>query len=51
MTTSRIKIIAAALVAFDSSWDLVYHGKASDGPDATISGFYLRIVIGGAWRR
>ena len=36
---------------FDSSWDLVYFGKASGGPDASISGAYIRVILGGAWRR
>lgn len=35
---------------FSSSWDL-YERKAIGGPDATISGPYLRAVVGGAWRR
>jgi len=35
---------------FDSSWDF-YDRKATGGPDATISGPYVRIVVGGAWRR
>jgi hypothetical protein len=44
----RVGYLAAA---FDSSWDLVYEGKASGGPDASIAGPYLRVVIGGAWSK
>lgn len=39
---------------FDSSWDLIRGISSSDvtgGPDATISGPYIRVVVGGAWRR
>ena len=36
---------------FTSSWDLYEEGKATGGPDASISGPYIRLVIGGAWRR
>ena len=39
------------MTRFDSKWDLVYVGAATDGPDATISGAYLRILLGGAWSR
>lgn len=35
---------------FDSSWNF-YDRKATGGPDATISGPYIRVVVGGAWRR
>src|SRR5688500_8759055 len=35
---------------FDSSWDS-YERKVTGGPDATISGPYVRVIIGGAWRR
>lgn len=36
---------------FDAPWDHLHERKASGGPDATISGPYFRVVIGGAWRR
>ncbi|MBA3405031.1 MAG: hypothetical protein H0U13_10165 [Gemmatimonadaceae bacterium] len=47
-----IGLRAGYLVApFSSGWDLVYHGKASGGPDANISGAYVRIMVGAAWSR
>jgi hypothetical protein len=36
---------------FSSAWDLFEDRKATGGPDASISGPYIRVVIGGAWRR
>jgi hypothetical protein len=33
-----------------SSWQL-YERTAVDGPAASIAGPYLRVTIGGAWRR
>ena len=40
---------------FDSNWDVYerarYLREATGGPDASVSGPYVRIVIGGAWRR
>lgn len=39
---------------WDSRWDLNYGSKAADvsgGPDANISGPYIRLIVGGAWRR
>lgn len=39
------------LAPWDDDWDLVYQGQASHGPDASISGVYLRVVVGGAWSR
>ena len=36
---------------FDTSWDYLHEREAGGGPDATISGPYFRVVIGGAWRR
>jgi hypothetical protein len=39
---------------FDSNWDVIRGGSSADvtdGPDASISGFYVRITVGGAWRR
>ena len=48
----RVGYLAAP---FDSSWDYYerasYVREATGGPDATPSGPYLRVVIGGAWRR
>lgn len=35
---------------FESAWEM-YERKANGGPDATISGLYVRVVIGGTWRR
>ena len=35
---------------FNDSWTS-YERKALDGPDASISGLYVRVVLGGAWRR
>jgi hypothetical protein len=39
------------LAASNNDWDNVYQGVATGGPEASISGVYLRVVIGGAWRR
>ena len=36
---------------FSSAWDLFEEGMTTGGPDASISGPYIRVVIGGAWRR
>ena len=39
---------------FDSDWDHIRGISSRDvtgGPDATISGPYVRVVVGGAWRR
>ena len=39
---------------FDSHWNVIRFNNSSDvtgGPDASISGFYLRVIVGGAWRR
>jgi hypothetical protein len=48
----RVGYLAAP---FDSSWDYYerasYVREATEGPDATPSGPYIRIVIGGSWRR
>jgi hypothetical protein len=40
------------LTAFgsDTDWQL-YEYTAGDGPTASISGPYVRLVVGGAWRR
>lgn len=35
---------------FESSWDF-YERTAAGGPDASISGAYLRVIVGVAWRR
>jgi hypothetical protein len=43
--------IGYLVAPFDSAWDLVDTGKASGGPDATIGGPYIKVVIGGAWKR
>jgi hypothetical protein len=40
----------AARFGSGSSWQL-HEGTASGGPAATIAGPYVRVVIGGAWRR
>jgi hypothetical protein len=39
------------IAPFSSAWDLVDTGKASSGPDATIAGPYIKVLIGGAWTR
>jgi hypothetical protein len=40
------------LAAFGSGTDWqLYEYTASDGPPATIAGPYVRVVVGGAWRR
>jgi hypothetical protein len=39
---------------FDTNWDFIRGRNSSDvtgGPEASISGLYLRVVVGGAWRR
>lgn len=38
------------LAPFDSEWDF-YERTATGGPDASLSGPYLRLIVGGAWRR
>lgn len=35
---------------WNSTWDF-YQRDASGGPDASISGPYMRVMVGGAWRR
>ena len=36
---------------WDDEWDLVYQGRAIDGPDASIAGPYVRLALGWAWGR
>jgi hypothetical protein len=43
--------IGYLVAPWDDDWELVYHGGASGGPDASISGFYARLVVGFAWGR
>ena len=45
----RLGYLAAAFGSA-SDWQL-YERTASDGPSARIAGPYLRVVVGGAWRR
>jgi len=50
-----ISVRAGYLYApFDDHWNVIRGSSSSDvtnGPDASISGFYVRVVVGGAWRR
>jgi hypothetical protein len=38
------------IAPFNSSWNM-YDRKVTGGPDSSISGLYLRGVLGGAWSR